>query len=162
MRKPLYLSLYILFCVAILSIGIGIGCELNPIETKFVLQAIEIPIIKVIQLPPITTIKVVEKPVWKIREFESLSDLSFWLRNNPVSEHEYIPEEYDCDDFVIDLIIDAAEDGYLMGLYTIHHKSKNKGHMMCCTIIGNKVVLIEPQNDAYQVILKRDKKALRR
>lgn len=47
-----------------------------------------------------------------LREFGSLLALERWLANNKVSENEYIEDIYDCDDFAIDLVRDAREDGY--------------------------------------------------
>lgn len=82
------------------------------------------------------------------RPFESTLELDRWLAQNTVSEREWIKDVYDCDDFMEDLAVDAARDGYLLG---IAYSPSGKGHYHNFALVGkgsNPVHWrIEPQTD---------------
>lgn len=77
------------------------------------------------------------------QKWQSLGELRGWLEANPINEREYINQEYDCDDFAIDLALAAMEDGKFIGLRA------TKIHMANWAIVGNLILAIEPQNDGY-------------
>ena len=80
-----------------------------------------------------------------LTEFRSRQHLQSWLAENGVSEREYIKHAYDCEDFAIDLVLEAAADHYIVGL--LLKESRRGGHIKCFTPIGNSVYQIEPQSD---------------
>ncbi|MCW3134473.1 MAG: hypothetical protein N2V78_09125 [Methanophagales archaeon] len=47
-----------------------------------------------------------------LREFSSVNELIAWLEKDPVSERNYIKDVYDCEDFAMDLVRNARNDGY--------------------------------------------------
>lgn len=75
------------------------------------------------------------------REFESLDYLREWLASDSTSENTYIENDYDCDDFAVDLTLSALQDGYWIGLII------SANHMFNFTIIGNDVYFIEAETD---------------
>lgn len=54
-------------------------------------------------------------------DFSSLTDLEQWLAQDNINEHEYIPDEYDCDDFAYDLMVSAFKSGYKMGTVAVYY-----------------------------------------
>lgn len=104
----------------------------------------------------------------RLKEFDNLNDLNIWLLHNDVSDNTYINNTYDCEDFAIDLVNDAIQDGYLiysMGsgtawvrtilMYNQYNDTTYYGyefvelvnHAYCITKIDNIWYMIEPQND---------------
>jgi len=53
--------------------------------------------------------------------FNTLNDLEAWLAQDNTSEHAYIPDEYDCDDFAYDLMASAFRSGYKMGTVAVYY-----------------------------------------
>lgn len=74
-------------------------------------------------------------------EFASEAELNQWLKNNQISEREYIQSKYDCDDFAFDLFLDGLKDGYMFGLFW------DRKHISNFTLIGDLVYRINPQTD---------------
>ncbi len=54
-------------------------------------------------------------------------------------------DEYDCDDYALDLQQRASKDGFLLSV-TITEKN-GQPHMMNLATIGNEVYYVEPQTD---------------
>ena len=96
----------------------------------------------------------IEKPTEQ-REFSSKEELRKWLRDDHTDKNVYIwdapdgtkrsSENYDCDDFALDLQRLASEDGFFMSV-TIIDKN-NQPHMINLVTIGNDIYYIEPQTD---------------
>jgi hypothetical protein len=78
------------------------------------------------------------------KNFPSLEALQDWLAEDDTDSHEYIEEEFDCDDFALMLQQHAFEDGYKIDL---QYSDNDDLHAMNSTIIGNYLYFIEPQND---------------
>ena len=56
------------------------------------------------------------------REFASVKALMQWLDEDDTSEYEYVPRDFDCDDFTEIIIQNAWEDGYwLIAGFRDHH-----------------------------------------
>jgi hypothetical protein len=53
--------------------------------------------------------------------FNTLTDLEVWLAQDNTSEHTYIPDKYDCDDFAYDLMTSAFKSGYKMGTVAVYY-----------------------------------------
>ena len=96
----------------------------------------------------------VEKPTEQ-REFSSKEELEEWLAEDDDVETVFFfvadsgtersSNEYDCDDFALDLQSRASKDGFLMSV-TITRK-QGQYHMINLVTIGNDVYYIEPQTD---------------
>jgi cell division protein FtsB len=78
--------------------------------------------------------------ICRVSHFSSRDELEQWLRSDSTSENDY-SSRYDCDDFAMDLIRAAEQDGYLIGLYA------EGDHVANFASIGNSVYIIEPQTD---------------
>ena len=97
---------------------------------------------------------IIEKPTEQ-REFSSKEELEKWLWDDHTDKNVYIwdasdgtkrsSDNYDCDDFALDLQRIASEDGFLMSV-TIIDKN-DQPHMLNLVTIGNDVYYIEPQTD---------------
>jgi hypothetical protein len=104
---------------------------------------------------PAHTVEVVDRvePVYvgtgELREFESKVHLRIWLNQTGINQREYIPTEYDCEDFAIDLVKLALKDGYWMGLVD------SGEHIYNFTMIGNNVYWIEPQSNMTDVQIRK-------
>lgn len=137
------------------------GRKMN-IRKMLLLGVIAISIIQVLLLQII-----VEQPI-ELKEFDNLNQLEEWLLCNDVSNNTYITDTYDCEDFAIDLVNDAIQDGYAiysMGsgmawtrgrlMYDAYTETFYWGkelvrfvnHAYCITKINNIWYMIEPQND---------------
>lgn len=86
--------------------------------------------------------------------WKSMSELGTWLRLNNISERQYVPDKYDCDDFAIDLALAAAKERRFIGL--AGEKSRVRRHFFCWALVDNIVFKIEPQNDGIIRWLSRD------
>ena len=58
---------------------------------------------------------------------------------------EQSSDEYDCDDYALELQRRASKDGYLMSVTII--EKDDQPHMINLVTIGNDVYYIEPQTD---------------
>ena len=97
---------------------------------------------------------IIEKPT-ELREFSSEEELKKWVWDDPTDTNVYIwdapdstersSDNYDCDDFALDLQRKASEDGFLMSV-TIIDKD-DQPHMLNLVTIGNEIYYIEPQTD---------------
>ena len=114
---------------------------------------------------------VMTHPYRNPREFNSLQELNSWLYMNDVNTNTYVEDGYDCEDFAMDLVDDAREDGFLiysMGCgyptydfireylycdgYSCHWHwvmviVDFYNHAFCVTKINNVWYKIEPQSD---------------
>jgi len=96
----------------------------------------------------------VEKPVEQ-REFSSKSELQMWLAEDDTDKHvfsfasdngtERSSDNYDCDDFALELQQRAGKVGFLMSVIII--EKDDQPHMVNLVTIGNDVYYIEPQTD---------------
>jgi len=85
--------------------------------------------------------------------FSTEKELVYFLAQDKTNENEFVETTYDCDDFSFDLVNNAKTKGYI-----IHPEVLiEQGHMICWTLVGNKVYLIEPQTDEYIAISNLDK-----
>lgn len=74
--------------------------------------------------------------------WESPEVLTEWLALDQTDTHEYIRDDYDCDDYAIDLVLSALSDGYWIGL------GLREGHMFNFAIVGNVIYKVEATTDA--------------
>ncbi len=96
----------------------------------------------------------VEKPIEQ-REFTSKEELVEWLAEDDDTIKVYFftrtdgteasSDEYDCDDYALELQKRALRDGYLMSTTII--EKEGQPHMINLATIGNEIYYIEPQTD---------------
>ena len=110
------------------------------------------------------------------REFHNLTELKIWLLNNDVNERLYIVDDYDCENFAMDLVDDARAEGYLiycMGMafptyvlikeyygilygYVVWEYrwivDNINNHAFCITKVSGLWYMIEPQTDEVTLI----------
>lgn len=84
--------------------------------------------------------KVVEVPV-KLKPFESLQQLAEWAARNKVEPMG----EFRCVDEALELQRRAFNDGYILSTEIVGDGDP-EGHMVCSTVIGDKIYFIEPTN----------------
>jgi hypothetical protein len=94
----------------------------------------------------------VQVPVYAdLKEFQTLVHLKEWVAawnmfRPGFPEILMGPRPYDCDDFSMQMVLDAAKDGYVLGWFV----DVARRHMMVAATIGNKFYIIEPQdNEVY-------------
>ena len=99
----------------------------------------------------------------ELRPFRDLEELRAFLRLSDVSEREYVPRAYDCDDFALDLSAQALTRGYMMwpvfislGEPELYWSGEWVGgerayiyanHMACLAKVNDTWVLVEPTWD---------------
>jgi hypothetical protein len=87
-------------------------------------------------------VEYIEVPVYpSLREFASIRELRNWLKQDLTDTIPYEKRIQDCDDYAIELVKSASADGYQIGI------TMNRKHAMNFAIIGNYVLLVEPQTD---------------
>ncbi len=89
------------------------------------------------------------------REFSSKEELEKWLGQDDTDEYIFywvddkgVPrtsDQYDCDDYALQLQQRASEDGFLMSVSIVQKPAGP--HMINLATIGNDVLYIEPQTD---------------
>ena len=105
----------------------------------------------------------IEKPIEQ-SEFSSKEELEKWLAEDDTEGNVYFfvtadgiegsSDEYDCDDYALDLQQRALKDGYLMSASVI--EKGDQLHMIDLATIGNDVYYIEPQTDEVWFFANRD------
>jgi len=105
----------------------------------------------------------IEKPIEQ-SEFSSITELEKWLAKDNTEKsvffftkddgNEVSSDEYDCDDYALELQKRALKDGYLMSTTII--EKENQLHMINLVTIGNEVYYIEPQTDEIWFYAYRD------
>jgi hypothetical protein len=78
----------------------------------------------------------------ELRNFSSIEELKLFLAEDKTDEHEYISDEFDCDDFALMLQRHALEKGYIMNCQTLF-----TAHVLNMVIIDNEIYYIEPMTD---------------
>ncbi len=78
----------------------------------------------------------------ELRNFSSIEELELFLAEDNTNEHEYIRNEFDCDDFALMLQRNALEKGYIMNCQTLF-----TAHVLNMVIIDNEIYYIEPMTD---------------
>ena len=76
-----------------------------------------------------------------LEQFDTVYELQEWLYNNDISERQYIPDTYDCDNFAVDLVREARADGYEIFICA------TDDHMFNMCEIRGLWYIIEPQTD---------------
>ena len=89
------------------------------------------------------------------REFSSKEELEEWLAEDDTNEYVYLffdtngvarqSDQYDCDDYALQLQHRAAESGFLMSVTKV--RKRGMPHMVNLVTIGNDVHSVEPQTD---------------
>jgi len=133
---------------------------------KEVLREIEVVkevVKKEIEYRDIVKEVVIEKPIEQI-EFSSKEELEKWLAEDDTEKNIYFfvradgtevsSDEYDCDDYALDLQKRALKDGYLMSASVV--EKGDQLHMINLVTIGNDVYYIEPQTDEVWFYANRD------
>lgn len=94
----------------------------------------------------------VEVPIYPgLKEFQTLEQLQAWVSSwsfyrYGIPRYLFGDSPYDCDDYSMQMVLDAAADGYMLGWFidTVNN------HMIVAATIGNKFYFIEPQkNEIY-------------
>ena len=133
-----------------------------------IIIAIGLLLIGILNTVYVLTIDTTVEPM-ELREFNSVVELGAWLLTNDIDNNTYINNTYDCEDFAMDLVDSAIQDGYLvysMGsgtawvmenvvMYDAYSDTFYYGtefveltnHAYCVTKINNIWFMIEPQND---------------
>lgn len=121
--------------------GTAIGGQLDnkPAEVVYVPQVIEVP-----KTTFVETVKVVREieivyEYAEPRQFESPGEYFDWYTKYDFDQRKW-KAGYDCDDFSMDMAIQALKDGYLIGLCS------NTRHMECFVVIDGWLWRAEPQN----------------
>ncbi len=81
----------------------------------------------------------------ELHNFSTLEELEQFLAQDDTDSHEYIKNDFDCDDFAHDLQEHAFERGYIMNCQILPIGGLR--HMMNMAIAGNKIYYIEPTTD---------------
>jgi len=92
------------------------------------------------------------------RHFQSLAELEDWVNDWTFYREEYPwymfgDSPYDCDDFSIVMVSDAALDGYILGLVV----DTERHHALVCAVIGNDIVFIEPQSKEIMTVYQGER-----
>lgn len=98
--------------------------------------------------------KAVSTNVSKLRNFSSVEELESFLAEDTTNEHQYIENEFDCDDFARTLQKNALEKGYLMNCQFMFQ------HMFNMVIIDNEIYYIEPITDEITFMNYMDDKSI--
>ncbi len=85
----------------------------------------------------------VERTGLELEPFSSLSELKGWVASNYIKDA--IPGR--CVDTALELCKRAWRDGYQMST-ELWGDGKREGHMLCSTVIGDKIYFIEPSTGA--------------
>lgn len=95
-----------------------------------------------VKVPVNVNVPVYTKPQY----FSNLNELSTWVNNWTLNIEGGVFDikGFDCDDYSIHMVTDAALDGYIIG-FVIDTARK---HMLVAAIIGNDIYFIEPQTKA--------------
>lgn len=112
-----------------------------------------------------TTVKEVEveTPVYlnnQWREFESVGDLTEWVKEHLGYIWTVGDQVADCDDYASRLQLEAYKDGYLISVQLIQNGmlyGKNVSnylelHMGNLAMIGNEIYFVEPQPDYFRIV----------
>ncbi len=78
--------------------------------------------------------------------FSSEAEIREYVKSTGISQREYVPTTYDCDDFAIDLVVQAYKDKRMIGLWGY------SGHLKCFAIEGNNIYGVEPQNNRIDIV----------
>ncbi len=99
--------------------------------------------------------EVVVEPAGRLREFTNTTKLDEWLAGDDTNEVVFyfvgkdgkarLSDQYDCDDYAMQLQVRAGDDGYLMSVTII--QTAAGPHMINLATIKNGVYYIEPQTD---------------
>ena len=79
-------------------------------------------------------------------EWYSLEELQWWLDRDQVSEREWEPEIYDCDNAARELVDSAARQNRVIGL--LFEEGVEVNHMANFAIVGNIIYRIEAATDS--------------
>lgn len=81
------------------------------------------------------------------REFRDKDELVLWLSQDNTDSNEYIPNQFDCDDFARMLQAHAYDDGYVVSITLV---ARDDGyHFKNGCFIGNKFYYVDPQTDRF-------------
>ena len=78
--------------------------------------------------------------------FASKTELWEYVKSTGISQRKYVSTTYDCDDFAIDLVVQAYKDKRMIGLWGY------PGHLKNFAIVGNEVFGVEPQNNRISIV----------
>lgn len=100
----------------------------------------EIEIVEVERIIEVEKIVEIDVPM-EVKPFKTLFELYVWLERNKINENVYIIDDYDCDDYAIDLVRAARKDGYEIFICATDL------HMFNMVFINEAWYFIEPQTD---------------
>jgi hypothetical protein len=110
---------------------------------------------KVIEKVPVIEYVEVEKEVTvELKQFESVNELSEWLRIDQTDELPYIKDLFECESFAQTLMTNTLNNGHYMSFQVLKNYTRPDTkefiagpHAINNTIIGNYIYFIDPQSD---------------
>jgi len=82
--------------------------------------------------------------------FCSEAEIWEYVKSTGISQRKYAPTTYDCDDFAIDLVVQAYKDKRMVGLWGYPWHLKN------FVIKGNHIYAVEPQSNRVSLLATLD------
>ncbi len=85
----------------------------------------------------------------ELKDFDSINELTQFLEEDKINENKYSKPDFDCEDFSLMLIKNAAKDGFRLYTQMFFNEMIGEWHMVNFAIIWktNKIIFIEPQTD---------------
>lgn len=84
--------------------------------------------------------------------FESKNEIWKYVQSTSIPNREYVEKDYDCDDFAIDLAIQAMKDRRPIGLFLILDRDEEKLHLKNFAIRGNHILEVSPWTGFVQLL----------
>ncbi len=88
----------------------------------------------------------------EFRNFRDIYELREFLKNDKTNLIQYVPKDFDCEEFALMLQSNAFKKGFYIYLYSVDKDL----HLMNGAIVGEKPTMmfysIEPQNDEIKAI----------
>jgi len=85
----------------------------------------------------------------EVRDFNSIEELKQFLEKDKTNENKFSIPDFDCEEFALMLIKNAAEDGCMLYTQLSYNNMTNSWHASNFAMIWkiNKIYFIEPQTD---------------
>ena len=82
-------------------------------------------------------------------QFQSFVDLHFWLVEDDTDSLMFIPNDYNCKHFSVEIFCRGLRDGKVLLPIITWEGTWYPNHMRNITVAGGKLYWVEPQEDIY-------------
>ena len=117
-----------------------------PVEVeKVIIREVPVEVVKEVVKVVVKVVEVIPEMEGEFIPFKSTDAIREYVKSTGIPDRKYVTEEYDCEDFALDLFRQSYKDRREIGLFLVFNQNGRRLHMKNFAVRGSYIYEIEPQ-----------------